>query len=106
MAASLNFGVENNLEMKMINKEDTTGKNPYKVVSIIDKFAISGGYNFAADSMNFSLFRVDLRLKLPFLNNYTLNLNTNLDPYMYQLNALGNPVRTNKPYWHNVRFPQ
>ena len=105
MAASLNFGVENNLEMKMINKEDTTGKNPYKVVSIIDKFAISGGYNFAADSMNFSLFRVDLRLKLPFLNNYTLNLNTNLDPYMYQLNALGNPVRTNKQYWHNGRFP-
>ncbi len=106
MAASLNFGVENNLEMKIVNKDDTTGKNPFKVVSIIDKFAITGGYNFAADSMRWSNFRLDLRLKLPFLNNYTLNLNTDLDPYMYQLNALGNPVRTNKQYWHNGRFPR
>ena len=24
---------------------------------------------------------------------------------MYELNALGNPVRTNKQYWHNGRFP-
>jgi hypothetical protein len=24
---------------------------------------------------------------------------------MYELNALGNPVKTNKQYWHNGRFP-
>ena len=105
MSATLSFGVDNNLEMKVINKNDTTGKNPYKVVSLIDKLGISGGYNFAADSMNWSKFRVDLRLKFPFLNNYTLNLNTELDPYMYELNAMGSPVRTNKQYWHNKRFP-
>lgn len=105
-AATLNFGVENNLEMKVVNKDDTTGKQPYKVVSLIDKFKISGGYNFAADSMNWSLFQVELRLKLPKLNNYTLNLNTALDPYMYELNALGTPVRTNKQYWHNGMFPR
>ena len=105
MAASLNFSVDNNLEMKVVNKEDTTGKNPYKVISLIDQFKISGGYNFAADSMNWSNFNVNLRLKFPKLNNYTLNLSTTLDPYMYELNALGNPVRTNKQYWHNGRFP-
>jgi len=105
MAAALNFGVDNNLEVKVVNKNDTTGKNPYRVISLIDKFAITGGYNFAADSMNWSLFQVNLRLKFPKLNNYTLNLNTALDPYMYELNALGNPVRTNKQYWHNGRFP-
>jgi len=105
MAATLNFGVANNLEMKIVNKEDTTGKNPYRVVSLIDNFQVTGGYNFAADSMNWSLFQVNLRLKFPKLNNYTLNLNTALDPYMYELNALGSPVRTNKQYWHNGRFP-
>ena len=104
-SATLSFGVDNNLEMKIVNKEDTTGKNPYKVVSLIDNFGISGGYNFAADSMNWSLFNVNLRLKFPKLNNYSLNLSTSLDPYMYELNALGNPVRTNKQYWHNGRFP-
>ena len=105
MAAALNFGVDNNLEVKVVNKEDTTGKNPYRVISLIDKFAVTGGYNFAVDSMNWSLFQVNLRLKFPKLNNYTLTLSTALDPYMYQLNEAGKPVRTNKQYWHNHRFP-
>ena len=105
MAATLSFGVDNNLEMKVVNKEDTTGKVPFKVISLIDNLGISGGYNFAADSLNWSLFQVNLRLKFPKLNNYSLNLSTALDPYMYELNALGNPVRTNKQYWHNKRFP-
>ncbi|MBR1877425.1 MAG: LPS-assembly protein LptD [Paludibacteraceae bacterium] len=105
LSATLSFGVDNNLEMKVVNKEDTTGKAPYKVVSLIDNLGISGAYNFAADSMNWSLFQVNLRLKFPKLNNYSLNLSTTLDPYMYELNALGNPVRTNKQYWHNGRFP-
>ena len=104
-AATLSFGVANNLEMKVVNKQDTTGKNPYKVVSLIDNFSIDGGYNFAADSMNWSLFQVNLRLKFPRLNNYSLNLSTALDPYMYQLDSNGRPVRTNKQYWHNGRFP-
>ena len=105
MAATLSFGVANNLEMKIVNKADTTGKQPYKVVSLIDNFSINGGYNFAADSMNWSMFSVNLRLKFPKLNNYSLNLNTTLDPYMYELDATGKPHRTNKQYWHNGRFP-
>ena len=105
MVGAINFGLDNNLEMKIVNKDDTTGKVPYKVVSLIDKFSVTGGYNFAADSMNWSLFHVNLRLKFPKLNNYSLNLNTDLDPYMYELNAAGKPVRTNKQYWHNGRFP-
>ncbi|MBR6493449.1 MAG: hypothetical protein IKT13_05885, partial [Paludibacteraceae bacterium] len=105
LSATLDFGVENNLEMKIVNKHDTTGKVPFKVVSLIDKFAVRGGYNFAADSMNWSRFAVELRLKFPYLNNYSVTLTTNLDPYMYELNANGVPVRTNKQYWHNGRFP-
>ena len=105
LSANLSFGVANNLEMKIVNKDDTTGKQPYKIVSLIDNFSVTGGYNFAADSMNWSLFQVNLRLKFPKLNNYSLNLNTSLDPYMYELDAAGKPHRTNKQYWHNGRFP-
>ena len=104
MSATLNFSLDNNLEMKVVNKEDTTGKNPYKVISLIDQFKVAGGYNFAADSMNWSNFGVNLRLKFPKLNNYTLSLSTNLDPYMYEI-VNGSPRRTNKQYWHNGRFP-
>ena len=105
MSATLSFGVSNNLEVKVVNKADTTGKQPYKVISLIDNLSINGGYNFAADSMNWSQFSVNLRLKFPKLNNYSLNLNTNLDPYMYELTSTGTPKRTNKQYWHNGRFP-
>mgnify|MGYP003307513060 CR=1 FL=1 len=103
-AASLSFGLNNNLEMKLRNDRDTTGKEPYKVWSVIDALNITGGYNFAADSMNWNNFGVSLRLKIPVVN-YTLSLSTSLDPYMYELNAFGQPVRTNKQYWNNHRFP-
>ena len=104
-SGSLSFSVGNNLEMKIRNDKDTTGKEPYKVISLIDNLSISGGYNFLADSMNWSNFNVNLRIKLPKPLNYTINLSGSFDPYMYELNSFGNPVRTNKQYWHNGRFP-
>ncbi len=103
-ATMLNFSLGSNLEMKLRNKNDTTEKNQYSVYSIIDNLSIGSGYNFIADSMKWSLFSVNLRLKIPKVN-YTINLSGNFDPYMYELNELGNPIRTNKQYWHNGRFP-
>ncbi len=103
-SGKLSFGVANNLEVKIRNDKDTTGNEPFKVYSVIDNFSINGGYNFLADSMRFDLFSVNLRIKIPKVN-YTINLSTTLDPYMYELNALGTPVRTNKQYWNNKRFP-
>lgn len=100
----ITFGLANNLEVKVRNDKDTTGNEPFKIYSVIDNFSVNGGYNFLADSMRFDLFSVNLRIKIPKVN-YTINLSTTLDPYMYELNALGNPVRTNKQYWHNGRFP-
>ena len=100
----ITFGLANNLEVKVRNDKDTTGTKPFNVYSVIDNFSVNGGYNFLADSMNFDLFSVNLRIKVPKVN-YTINLSTTLDPYMYELNALGNPVRTNKQYWHNGKFP-
>lgn len=104
-AGSLSFSLGNNLEMKIRNAKDTTGKDPFKVISLIDNLSISGAYNFIADSMNWSNFSVNLRIKIPKVN-YTINLSTQFDPYMYELNPLGNPIRTNKQYWHNGKFPR
>lgn len=104
LSATLNFSLQNNIEMKVRNDKDTTGKEPYRVISLIDNLGISGGYNFAADSMNWSNFGVQLRIKIPKVN-YTLNLSGQFDPYMYELNAFGQPMRTNKQYWHNGRAP-
>ena len=103
-AATLSFGVDNNFEMKVQNRKDTTGKEPYKIISLIDNLGIHGAYNFAADSMNWSNFTVNLRIKIPKVN-YTVNLSGQFDPYMYELDATGRPHRTNKQYWHHGKFP-
>lgn len=103
-AASLSFSLGNNLEMKLRNDKDTTGKEPYKVYSIIDNLSISGGYNFIADSMNWQNFSVNLRIKIPKVN-YTINLSGQFDPYMYTTTASGSHVRCNELYWNHGRFP-
>lgn len=104
-AATLNFSLGNNLEMKLRNDKDTTGKDPYKVYSIIDNLSISGGYNFVADSMNWQNFSVNLRIKIPKVN-YTINLSGQFDPYMYTTTASGRHVRCNELYWNHGKFPQ
>ena len=103
-SATLSFSLGNNLEMKLRNDKDTTGKEPYKVYSIIDDLSISGGYNFIADSMNWQDFKVNLRIKIPKVN-YTINLSGNFDPYMYTTTASGSHVRCNELYWNHGRFP-
>ena len=103
-AATLGFSLGNNLEMKLRNDKDTTGKEPYKVYSIIDNLSISGGYNFIADSMNWQNFSVNLRIKIPKVN-YTINLSGQFDPYMYTTTASGQHIRCNELYWNHGRFP-
>ena len=103
-AANLSFSLANNIEMKLRNDKDTTGKEPYKVYSIIDNLSISGGYNFIADSMNWNIFQMNVRLKIP-KTNYTISLDGRLDPYMYTTTPSGAHVRCNELYWNHGRAP-
>ena len=100
---SINFSLANNLEMKVRNDRDTTGDNPFKVISLIDNFSINGSYNIAADSMKWSNFNATLRIKL---KNYSLNLTGSFDPYMYGLTTSGSPVRINELRWNHGKFPR
>jgi len=103
-SGSINFSLGNNLEMKVRNDKDTTGTNPFKVISLIESLNIGGSYNLAADSMRWSQFSVGVRLKLS--KSYSLSLSTSFDPYMFGLNSSGNPVRINQLRWNNGMFPR
>lgn len=103
-SGSINFSLANNVEMKVRNDNDTTGKEAFKKISLIDNFSISGNYNLAADSMRWSTFSTTLRLKLT--KSYSLSLSASFDPYMYGLNSSGAPVRINKLRWANGGFPR
>ena len=102
MSGSVSFQIANNLEMKVRNDKDTTDANPFKKISLIDNFSFGTSYNLAADSLNWSNISCNLRLK--FGEKYTLNLSGQLDPYTYQLNKSGSPVRVNTTQWEKNRI--
>ncbi len=102
-SGSVNFSLANNLEMKLRNDNDTTGKEPFKKISLIDNFSLSGSYNLMADSMNLSTISMNLRLKLG--KNKTLNLSGSFDPYMYKLDENGRPYKSGDYTWQHGMFP-
>lgn len=93
-SGSVNFNVDNNIEMKVRSDKDSTG---FKKISLIDKLSLGMSYNMAADSFQWSDLNVGLRLKLS--KNYTLNLNGVFDTYTYDVNENGTVVRQNVPRW-------
>ncbi len=90
----VNLSLSNNVEMKVKSDQDSTG---YKKISLIENFTISQSYNFAADSLRWSNVSTSLSLRL--IKNFNLNLSATWDPYTYQLNSSGNPVRVDIPRW-------
>ena len=96
MVGAISWSLGNNVEMKVKDqkKSDEVGTTQYKKVSLIDNFTVSGGYNFAADSMKLQNFNAQLRIKLT--KSFSLNLNGAFDPYKFGLNEYGKPVRVNQ----------
>lgn len=103
-SGSIGFSLSNNVEMKVRNDKDTTGTKPFNIISLIDNFSVNGAYNMAVDSMQWSIFSTNLRIKLG--KNYTLSLSGSFDPYRYGLTPDGKSlVRINKLRWQNGGFP-
>ncbi len=78
-SGSVSFSLDNNLEMKMKNKKDTTGENESKKVRLIDGFGMSTGYNLLADSFALSDFNFYLRSNL--FEKISLTAGANITPY-------------------------
>ena len=87
-SGSLNFSLNNNLEMKVRSDKDSTG---FKKISLIDNLSLGMSYNMAADSFKWSDLSMGLRLKLT--KSYTLNLNMIFDTYTYGYDEKTNTVR-------------
>ncbi|RSK51454.1 putative LPS assembly protein LptD [Hymenobacter rigui] len=98
--SQLSFSLQNAVEMKVRNSNDTTGNTPFNKVSLIDGLDFSTGYNFAADRLNLaplsSTFRTQVARKL----NVTLNANFEF----YQRDSTGTLI--NRYLWQqdNIRI--
>lgn len=76
--SAINFGIDNNLQVKIRTKKDTTG---FKNIRIIDNFKIGSAYDFAADSFNLSHFNMNFATML--FNVLNLTANASFDPYAF-----------------------
>jgi hypothetical protein len=84
-SANVGFSLQNNLEMKVRSKKDTTEES--KKVPIFENFSFSSSYNFLADSFNLAPIRINARTRL-FNNKFDVNIGGTLDPYIYILDTL------------------
>lgn len=80
---TMGLSLNNNLEMKVRDKNDTTGVG-FKKVKLFDNFSLNSGYNFAADSFNLGNINFTTRTSF-FKNAISLTLSGIVDPYTYDL---------------------
>jgi len=59
----LSFGIDNNIQMKVRNRKDTSA-DAVKKITLIDGFSITSGYNFLLDSFQLSPFNINMRTNL------------------------------------------
>lgn len=91
LSKTLGFGLSSNVEMKRFSKNDTTGKAKY--IKLLENISINSGYNFAADSLNFSDFRVNANTRL--FNLISINFSSSFTPYTRVLDSNENVIKTN-----------
>ncbi len=91
-AANINFGIDNNIQMKVRNKKDTSEEGLRKV-TIIDGLRLDGAYNLLADSFPLSNFTVSARSTL--FRKLEITASAILDPYDVDANG----ERINRLLW-------
>jgi len=80
-----NFGLNNNLSMKVRDKKDTS-KNAVKKISLLDVLSLNGSYNFfPVDFHHFSNISANASTNL--FNKINITSSANFDPY--QVNQYG-----------------
>lgn len=92
LVQSLGFNINNNIQMKVRSKSDSTG---VKKIKIFESLNISGSYNFAAEQYKMSVINVSGQTS--FLNNkVSVNTSLAIDPYKVSYDANGVGTRLDK----------
>jgi LPS-assembly protein len=93
----IGFGIDNTLEMKVRDKNDTT-EGAMRKVKLLDGFGFSGSYNLVADSFRMSPLSFYLRSNL--FEKINITASATLDPY--EIDARG--FRRDQLLWSGTNF--
>jgi hypothetical protein len=91
-AGLITFNLDNNLELKIKNKNSKDTLSDDKKVKLLDNLSINANYNIFADSLNWSPININARTHIAL---FDINFRTTLDPYGFQYNG-DSPVRINQ----------
>ena len=94
----IGFGIDNLLEMKVRDKNDTSAKQEGKKIKLIDGFGFSSSYNLMADS--FALGNFSFYARSTLFDKINISASASLDPY--QVDSVG--YRLKKILWDPARF--
>lgn len=94
--AGITYSINNNIEMKVASKKDSTG---VKKVKIFEALNISGSYNFAAKNFHWSTISISGQTSL-FQNKLNINTNAIVDPYKVVLIADENRLERREEFGH------
>ena len=86
--SALSFNLQNSVEMKVRNKQDTTGTESSRKVNLFNQFDFNTAYNFAADSLRLQ----DLTVVFSTQIAKKLNLNANAAFGFYQRDSTGRSI--------------
>ncbi len=84
---SIDFSINNNLEMKIRTPRDTSNGGEKKV-KLIESFGISSGYNMLADSLKLRSFSISGFTTI--FQKVRVNFSTRLDPYQFAYDSASN----------------
>ncbi|MCX6177605.1 MAG: putative LPS assembly protein LptD [Bacteroidetes bacterium] len=76
---AIGFSLSNNLQAKKVIGKDTTGKEKLEKANLIDQLMISGNYDLAADSLQWS--DINLGFNTVIAKQIRIGINSGLSPY-------------------------
>ena len=80
-SGSIGFSLGNQLEMKLLDKSDTTGKK-FKKITILQSGNLSTSYNLMAEE--FPLSNISFNGSSRILEKFNINFSGVIDPYVYE----------------------
>jgi LPS-assembly protein len=96
-SGSINFSLDNNIQMKVRNKKDTTADG-IKKVTLIDGFTFQTGYDLLRDTFQLAPIAVSARTNI--FEKVSINAGANF--YPYQINSRGDFI--DKLVWRKKPF--
>lgn len=105
-SAAINFGLDNNIEIKVRSAKDTTN-NGIKKIPILQGLSVNGSYNFVADSMKLS--QLSFGGRTFFTEKLGVSFSGSLDPYVFYKETVSGRLQgrdINRYRWQDGKLPR